>query len=401
MTAPEIPKGRRAVIVSAVRTPIGSMGGSLSTISATKLGSIAIKGAIEKANISPSIVEECYLGNVCQAGLGQAPARQAALDAGLPVSCRCTTLNKVCASGSRAIALAAQDIWLGIADVVVAGGFESMSNIPYYLTKARFGYRMGNGELVDGMIKDGLWDPYGDIHMGNYAELCAKTYGFNRQEQDEFAIVSYKRAQKAHESGLVKDEIVAVPIEDKKKGTQLVTEDEEYTKANYEKVPSLRPVFQTDGTVTAANASSISDGAAALVIMSEEKAKELGVGIVAHILGFADAERAPEEFTVAPSLAIPRALEHARISLEEVDFFEINEAFSVVALANMKLLGLSLDKVNVFGGAVALGHPLGCSGARIAVTLLNVLKYRKGRIGVSAICNGGGGASALVLKLGE
>jgi len=399
MRGPEIPKGRSAVVVSAVRTPIGSMGGSISSISATQLGATAIKGALEAANVQPSLVEYCYMGNVCQAGLGQAPARQAALYAGLPPSCCCMTLNKVCASGSRAIALAAQDIWLGVADVVVAGGFENMSMIPYYLPKARFGYRMGNGELVDGMIKDGLWDPYGDKHMGNFAELCAKTYGFTREDQDQFAISSYKRAQEAHESGLVKHEIVGVPIEDKKKGTYFVLDDEEYTKVQYDKIPSLRPVFQNDGTVTAANASSISDGAAALVIMSEEKAKELGVKVIARILGFGDAERPPEEFTVAPSLAIPKALKHAgNIGIEDVDLFEINEAFSVVALANMKILGLDPSKVNVFGGAVALGHPLGCSGARIVVTLLNALKHRQGKIGVSAICNGGGGASALVFQ---
>lgn len=387
---------KEVVIVSALRTPIGSFGGSLSGLSATQLGGLAIKAAVEKAGIKPEDVQEVYMGNVLSANLGQAPATQAAKFAGLP-DIPATTINKVCASGTKAIMLAAQSIALGEKDIVVAGGMESMSNVPYYLDKARTGYRLGHGQLTDGLVKDGLWDVYNDYHMGSAAELCASTCEISREDQDTYAVNSYKRAQAAQESGKFDTEIIPVEVKDRK-GAVIVTKDDEPFAVNFDKIPGLKPVFAKDGTVTAANASTLNDGAAALVLMSADKAKALGLKPLAKIIGYADAQQAPEWFTTAPAKAIPLALERAGKSLAEVDFFEINEAFSVVSLANNKELGLSETTVNVNGGAVALGHPLGASGARIVVTLLSVLEQNNGKIGVAGICNGGGGASALVIE---
>lgn len=384
-------------IVAAVRTPIGSFGGSLSSLSATELGGIAIKEAVNRAGIQADQVQEVYFGNVLSAGLGQAPATQAAKLAGLP-NLPATTINKVCASGTKAIMLAAQSIALGLNDIVVAGGMESMSNVPYYLDKARSGYRLGHGQVTDGLVKDGLWDVYNDYHMGSAAELCAVEHGISREEQDAFAISSYKRSQAAQAEGKFKDEIVPVSITGRRGDVTVVEDDEEMHAVKFDKIPQLRPVFQKDGTVTAANASTLNDGAAALVLIGETRMKELGLKPLAKVLGFADAQKDPERFTTAPADAIPRAIAHAGISSEQVDFYEINEAFSVVALANNKLLGLDGENVNVNGGAVALGHPLGASGARIVVSLLSVLNQREGKIGVAAICNGGGGASALVIE---
>ena len=390
---------KEVVIVSAVRTPIGSFGGSLSSLSATELGAIALQGALEKAGVAPEQVQQVIMGNVISANLGQAPARQAAKKAGLPDTVECTTVNKVCASGSKAIMFAAQAIMLGQADVVLAGGMESMSNVPYYLDKARFGAKYGHGQMIDGLMRDGLWDPYHDYAMGNAAENTAKEMGFTREQQDEFAIESYTRSAKAAQEGKKKDEIVPVTIESRGKKT-VIEDDEEYLKVDFAKVPGLRPAFLKEGgTVTAANASTLNDGAAAVLLMSREKAEELGVTPIARIRGFADAEQAPEWFTTSPSLAIPKALKHAGIAASEVDFYEINEAFSVVSLANNKLLDLEGDKVNVYGGAVSLGHPLGASGARIVTTLLNVLRNEGGKIGVTGICNGGGGASSIVVEM--
>jgi acetyl-CoA C-acetyltransferase len=388
---------KEVVIVSAVRTPIGSFGGSLSSFSATQLGGVAIKAAVEKAGIKPEQVQEVYMGNVLSANLGQAPATQAAKFAGLP-DLPATTINKVCASGTKAIMLAAQSIALGENDIVVAGGMESMSNVPYYLDKARNGYRLGHGQITDGLVKDGLWDVYNDYHMGSAAELCASECGFGREEQDAYAINSYKRAQAALESGKFDSEIVSVEIKDRKGGVTLISKDEEPYAVKFEKIPDLKPVFKKEGTVTAANASTLNDGAAALVLMSAEKASELGLKPLGRILSYADAQQAPEWFTTAPSKAIPLALQRAGKSTADVDYFEINEAFSVVSLANNKELGLSDAKVNVNGGAVAMGHPLGASGARIVVTLLSVLAQQNGKIGVAGICNGGGGASAIVVE---
>lgn len=388
---------KEVVIVSAVRTPIGSFGGSLSGFTATQLGGIAIKGAIEKAGINAEQVQEVYMGNVLSANLGQAPATQAAKFAGLP-DLPATTVNKVCASGTKAIMLAAQSIALGENEIVIAGGMESMSNVPYYLDKARNGYRLGHGQITDGLVKDGLWDVYNDYHMGSAAELCAETCQISREDQDNFAIESYQRAQSAQTNGKFKDEIVAVEIKDRKGGVTLFEQDEEPSTVKFDKIPGLKPVFKKDGTVTAANASTLNDGAAALVLMSADKAKELGLTPLAKVLAYADAQQAPEWFTTAPSKAIPLALQRANISKDQVDYFEINEAFSVVSLANNKELGLNADKVNVNGGAVAIGHPLGASGARIVVTLLSVLQQNKGKIGVAGICNGGGGASAIVIE---
>ncbi len=388
---------KEVVIVSAVRTPIGSFGGSLSGFTATQLGGFAIKGAIEKAGINPSQVQEVYMGNVLSANLGQAPATQAAKFAGLP-DLPTTTINKVCASGTKAIMLAAQSIALGENDVVVAGGMESMSNVPYYLDKARNGYRLGHGQITDGLVKDGLWDVYNDYHMGSAAELCAETCKITREDQDNFAIESYKRAQNAQANGKFKEEIVAVEIKDRKGEITLFAEDEEPAAVKFDKIPGLKPVFKKDGTVTAANASTLNDGAAALVLMSADKARELGLTPLAKVLAYADAQQAPEWFTTAPSKAIPLALQRANITKEQVDYFEINEAFALVSLANNQELGLNADKVNVNGGAVAIGHPLGASGARIVVTLLSVLQQNKGKIGVAGICNGGGGASAIVIE---
>lgn len=390
---------KEVVIVSALRTPIGSFGGSLSGFSATELGGFAIKAAIEKAGIQPEDVQELYMGNVLSANLGQAPATQAAKKAGLP-DIPATTINKVCASGTKAIMLAAQSIALGENDIVVAGGMESMSNVPYYMDKARNGYRLGHGQLTDGLVKDGLWDVYNDYHMGSAAELCASTCNISREAQDEFAIASYHRAQAAQQAGNFNDEIVPVEIKDRKGNVTLITADDEPTAVKFDKIPGLKPVFQKDGTVTAANASTLNDGAAALVLMSADKAAELGIPVLAKIRSFADAQQAPEWFTTAPAKAIPLALSRAGIDKSEVDYFEINEAFSVVSLANNQILELDPAKVNLNGGAVALGHPLGASGARIVVTLLHVLKQNEGKIGVAGICNGGGGASALVVERG-
>lgn len=388
---------KEVVIVSAIRTPIGSFSGSLSAFSATQLGGFAIKAAVEQAGIKPEDVQEVYMGNVLSAGLGQAPATQAAKFAGLP-DVPATTINKVCASGTKAIILAAQSIALGENDIVVAGGMESMSNVPYYLDKARSGYRLGHGQLTDGLLKDGLWDVYNDYHMGSAAELCAATCNISREAQDNFAISSYKRAQLAQKDGKFAKEIIPLELTDKKGNITLISNDDEPFAVNFDKIPGLKPVFKKDGTVTAANASTLNDGAAALVLMSAEKAAALGLKPLAKILAYADAQQAPEWFTTAPSKAIPLALQRAGKNIEEVDFFEINEAFSVVSLANNQKMGLSDASVNVNGGAVALGHPLGASGARIVVTLISVLQQNNGKIGVAGICNGGGGASALVIE---
>jgi len=384
-------------VVAAVRTPIGGFGGGLSSLSATQLGGIAIAEAISRGGLSARDVQEVYFGNVLSANLGQAPATQAAKFAGLP-DIPATTVNKVCASGAKAIMLAAQSIALGINHIVVAGGMESMSNVPYYLDKARTGYRLGHGQVIDGLLKDGLWDVYNDFHMGSAAELCAVECGISREEQDAYAIESYRRSQAAQHAGKFKDEIVSVEVVDRKGAVNVVSEDEEIHAVTFDKVPFLKPVFKKDGTVTAANASTLNDGAAALILVSGAKLKELGLRPLARIRGYADAQQAPEWFTTAPAKAIPRALQHAGVELSEVDFYEINEAFSVVSIANNRKLGLSPDNVNVNGGAVSLGHPLGASGARIVVTLLSVLAQNGGRMGVAGICNGGGGASALVLE---
>jgi len=388
---------REVVIVSALRTPIGSFGGSLSGFSATQLGGIAIKAAVEAAGIKPEDVQEVYMGNVLSANLGQAPATQAAKYAGLP-DVPATTINKVCASGTKAIMLAAQSIALGETDIVVAGGMESMSNVPFYLDKARTGYRLGHGQLTDGLVKDGLWDVYNDYHMGSAAELCATICSISREDQDAYAIGSYQRSQSAQEAGKFDQEIIPVEIKGRKGDVTMLTKDDEPFAVNFDKIPGLKPVFSKEGSVTAANASTLNDGAAALILMSADKAKELGLKPLAKILGYADAQQAPEWFTTTPAKAIPIALNRAGKELAEVDFFEINEAFSVVSLANNKILGLSDSNVNINGGAVALGHPLGASGARIVVTLLSVLSQNNGKIGVAGICNGGGGASALVIE---
>jgi acetyl-CoA C-acetyltransferase len=389
---------KEVYIVSAVRTPIGSFGGSLASIAATQLGATAIKGALEKAGVDPKEVNEVFMGNVVSAGLGQAPARQAAVAAGLGYNVPATTVNKVCASGMKAAMLAAQSIMLGQNDVVVAGGMESMSNIPYYLPKARFGYKYGHGQMLDGLMHDGLWEAYNQFPMGNCADNTAKEMNISREMQDEYAINSYKRAAAAWEKGLFKDEIVPVEIPQRKGEPVLFGEDEEYKNVRFDKIASLRPVFTKDGTVTAANASTINDGASALILMSKEKAEALGIKPIAKIRGFADAAQDPMWFTTAPALAIPKAMKIAGIQKEDVDFYEINEAFSAVALANNMKLELDASKVNVHGGAVALGHPLGCSGARIMTTLASVLKQNDGTIGVAGICNGGGGASAIVIE---
>ncbi len=385
------------VIVAATRTPIGSFGGALAGFSATQLGGIVIKSAIEKAGISPELVDEVLMGNVLSANIGQAPATQAAIYGGLPYI-PATTINKVCASGMKAVMLAAQSISLGEKATIVAGGMESMSNVPYYLDKARNGYRLGNGQIIDGLVKDGLWDVYNDYHMGSAAELCAVEYSISREQQDAFAISSYQRAQKAQADGSFTMEITPIAVTDKKGNVISVTEDEEPATVKFEKIPGLKPVFKKDGTITAANASTLNDGAAALVLMSKSKAESLGLKPLAKIVAYADAQQAPEWFTTTPAKAIPLALQKANLSIADIDFYEINEAFSVVAIANNQILTLDSEKVNVHGGAVSLGHPLGASGARIIVTLLNVLKQHDGRYGVAAICNGGGGASAIIIE---
>ncbi len=388
---------KEVYIVSAVRTALGSFGGTLAGVSATQLGASAIKGALEKINLDPKLVQEVFMGSVLQANLGQAPARQAAKFAGLPDSVNCTTVNKVCASGMKSIALAAQSIMLGDNDIVVAGGMENMSAVPFYSDSTRWGAKYGNATLVDGLAKDGLTDVYGNVPMGNCAELCAKDHKFSREDQDAFAIESYKRSAAAWSAGKFKEEVVPVTVKTKK-GDVVFAEDEEYKNVNFEKIPTLKPVFQKDGTVTAANASSMNDGAAALVLMSKEKADALGIKPLAKIKSYADAEQAPEWFTTTPSIAVPKAVEKAGLKMGDINFFELNEAFSVVGLANIKLMNLDASKVNVNGGAVSLGHPLGASGARVIVTLINVLKQNKAKYGAAGICNGGGGASAMVIE---
>lgn len=383
-------------IVSTARTPIGSFNGALSSVQATQLGATVIKAAIERAGIKPEQIQEVYMGNVVSANIGQAPAQQASIYAGIPTSVNCTTVNKVCASGMKAIMLGAQSILLGDSDIVVAGGMESMSNIPYYLEKARNGYRLGHDKIIDGIIRDGLWDPYKDYHMGNAGELCSTTYKITREDQDNFAKESYTRAAKASEQGYFKKEIV--PVEIAGKTTVIVGEDEEYKKANFDKMGSLKPAFTKEGTITAANASKINDGAAAVVLMSEEKINELGIKPMARIIAFADASQAPEWFTTTPIKAMQKALDKGGLKISDIDFFEVNEAFSCVAIINAKELNIPADKLNVWGGAVALGHPIGCSGARITVTLTSILHQNNGRYGMAGICNGGGGASAIIIE---
>jgi acetyl-CoA C-acetyltransferase len=385
-------------IVSAVRTPIGSFGGIFASLSATQLGAVAIKGALSKINLDPREVQEIFMGNVVSANLGQAPARQAALGAGLLPTTICTTVNKVCASGTKAIMLAAQSIMLGYNDILIAGGMESMSNIPYYIPKGRYGYKYGHGEMLDGLVRDGLEDVYQKKAMGIFADLTAKKYGITREEQDNYAIRSYKMADEATKKGFFKDEIVGVEAPQRKGDPLLITEDEEYKNVMFDKIPGLKPAFTPDGTVTAANASTINDGASALVLMSKAKADAMGIKPLAKILAFADAEHEPEWFTTAPTKAVPKALQLAGISKNEVDFYEVNEAFSVVPLAFEKELDIDSEKVNIHGGAVSLGHPLGCSGARITTTLVHILQQQNANIGAVGICNGGGGASALVIQ---
>lgn len=388
---------KKVVIVSAVRTPIGSFMGALSSVPATKLGAAAIKGALNKINLDPKLVDEVLMGNVVQAGNGQAPARQAALYAGLSESVACTTVNKVCASGMKAVMQGAQAIMAGDAEIVVAGGMENMSLIPHYV-HLRNGVKFGPTSLIDGMQKDGLTDAYDNNAMGVCADLCATEYNITREEQDNFAIQSYERSAAAWEAGKFDAEIVPVEVPQRRGDAIIVSKDEEFTNVKLDKIPSLAPVFTKEGTVTAANASTINDGAAALVLMSEEKAQSLGLKPLAYIKSYADAAQEPKWFTTAPAKALPKALDKAGISISDVDFFEFNEAFSVVGLANAKILGLDNNKVNVNGGAVSLGHPLGCSGARIIVTLINILNQNNAKIGAAAICNGGGGASAIVIE---
>ncbi len=388
---------KKVVIVSAVRTPIGSFMGSLSTVPATQLGAIAIKGALDKIKLDPNLVDEVLMGNVVQAGNGQAPARQAAIFAGLPNTVACTTVNKVCASGMKAVMQAAQAIMAGDAEIVIAGGMENMSLIPHYV-HLRNGVKFGPTTMVDGMQKDGLTDAYDNNAMGVSADLCASEYKISREEQDAFAIQSYERSAKAWSAGKFDNEIVPVEIPQRRGEPIIFTQDEEYSNVKLDKIPTLNAVFTKDGTVTAANASTINDGAAALVLMSEEKAKAMGLKPLAYIKSYADAAQEPKWFTTSPAKALPKALDKAGLTVADVDYFEFNEAFAVVGLANAKILGLDNDKVNVNGGAVSLGHPLGCSGARIIVTLINVLEQNNAKVGAAAICNGGGGASAIVIE---
>lgn len=388
---------KEVYIASAVRTPIGSFGGKLSKFSAVQLGSIAVKGALKKAGVSVSEVDEVYMGNVMSANLGQAPAKQVAIEAGIE-NVPCTTINKVCSSGMKAVMLGAQSIMLGIHDVVVSGGMESMSNVPFYVPRARFGYKYGHGELVDGLVYDGLWEVYNKFPMGNCADNTARELNITREDQDKYAIQSYKRVAASTEAGDFKEEIIPIELPQRKGDPIVMDVDEEYAKVNFEKISRLSPVFNRDGTVTAANASTINDGASALVLVSKEKAEELGLKVLAKIRGFGEAAQEPIWFTTAPSKAIPKALAHADMTQPEVNYWEINEAFSVVAIAIQHELGLDGERFNVFGGAVALGHPLGASGARIMTTLCSVLKKRAGKIGVAGICNGGGGASAIVIE---
>lgn len=390
---------KEVVIVSAVRTPIGSFGGCLSSISATKLGAAAIKGAIEKAGIDCKIIDEVFMGNVLQANLGQAPARQAAIFAGISNDVPCTTINKVCASGMKSIMIGAQTIMCGDNDVVIAGGMENMSNVPHYFAQGRTGQKLGDMKLLDGMVKDGLTDVYSNVHMGVCAETCAKEMQFSRQEQDAFAIESYNRSTTSWATGKFADEVIPVAVPQIKGDALIISEDEEYKNVKLDKIASLRPVFDKEGTITAANASTLNDGASALVLMSADKAAALNITPIAKIRSYADAAQEPEWFTTAPSKALPIAIAKAGLTSNDIDYYELNEAFSVVGLANIKILGLDANKVNVNGGAVSLGHPLGSSGSRIIVTLINVLKQNGAKIGAAGICNGGGGASAMVIEL--
>ncbi len=383
-------------IVASARTPIGSLNGVLSPLSAPQLGAIVIRALLERSGIDPGQINELYMGNVVSAGVGQAPAQQASIYAGLPTSIPCTTVNKVCASGMKAIMLAAQSIASGENDIVIAGGMESMSNIPHYLEKSRTGLRLGHAQLTDGILKDGLWDPYNDYHMGEAGEICSTEYGITREDQDRYAAESYRRTRTAYEQGLFREELVPVEISGKK--PVLVTEDEEFRKADFEKMTKLKPVFRKDGSITAANASKINDGAAGVILASERKMKELGLKPLARIVAFADASQAPEWFTTTPIKAMGKTLSKAGLTAGQMDAVEINEAFSCVPIANAKELGIAEDKLNVWGGAVSIGHPIGCSGARIIVTLNSVLKHLKGRYGLAGICNGGGGASAMIIE---
>ena len=389
---------RDVVIVGAKRTPVGSFGGSLSTFTAPELGAATVVELIKSSGIKPDAIQEIIFGNVLTAGIGQAPARQVALKAGLSERTPSTTVNKVCASGMKAIMFAANQIQLGEADIIAAGGMESMSNVPYYLKKHRFGSKLGHGKVEDGILIDGLWDVYNDFHMGNAAEICARECSISREDQDEYAILSYKRAAEANEKGYFKDEIVPLKVKNRKGNTSKISQDEEPSRVNFDKIPKLKPVFEKEGTVTAANASTINDGAAALLLMTAEKAGELELTPLARIVSQGSAAKAPEWFTTAPADAIPIALQRAGLSKEDIDLWEINEAFSVVALANNQILELNPDKVNIRGGAVSIGHPIGCSGARIVVTLLHALKQTGGHYGCAGICNGGGGASAMVIE---
>ena len=388
---------KKVVIVSYSRTPMGSFGGSLSTVSATKLGSIAIKGAMDKINLDPNIIDEVYMGNVISSGLGQAPAKQAAIFAGINNNTPCTTINKVCSSGMKSVMIAAQSIQTGENDIVIAGGMENMSSVPFYSKDTRFGRKLGNTNLEDGLVSDGLTDVYDNVHMGVCAEICAEEMKISREEQDKFALESYNKSKIAWESGFFNDEITPVKIQSRR-GETVVDCDEEYNNINVEKFKSLRTVFKKDGTVTAGNASTINDGAAAIVLMSEDKANEMKIKPIASILAYADTSQEPKWFTTSPTSALEKALKKANIKKESVDFWELNEAFSVVGIANIRKLNIDNTKVNVNGGAVSLGHPLGCSGARILVTLTNILKQRNGTIGAAGICNGGGGASAIIIQ---
>ncbi len=389
---------KNVVIIDAVRTPIGSFGGKLKSMSASELGSVVIGELYKRNSLNPDQIDEVIMGNVLSAGVGQAPARQATLKAGLKNTTPCTTVNKVCASGMKAVMYAMQQIASGDTDIMVAGGMESMSNVPYYIPSARFGVKLGHTELQDGIIKDGLWDVYNDFHMGKAAELCAATHGISRADQDEFATTSYKRAQKARDTGAFAAEITTVKVRDRKGQADVIAADEELDRVNFEKIPQLTPVFDMEGTVTAANASTINDGSAALLLMSEEKASELGITPVARLVSQSSAALAPEWFTTAPAEAIPRALNRAGKKISDIDLFEINEAFSVVSLVNNRLLKLDPEKVNVHGGAVSIGHPIGCSGARILVTLVHALRRYDKTWGCAGICNGGGGASAMIIE---
>ena len=391
-------KKKEVFIISAIRTPFGSFGGVFSNLSATKLGSEAIIGVLKKSNLNPKNINEVFMGNVCSADLGQAPARQAALGAGIPDTVPCTTINKVCSSGAKSIMLGSQSILLGQCDIVIAGGMENMSRVPYYIPKARYGYKYGNSELIDGLHKDGLLDPFSELSMGVFADKTAEKYNISRQQQDEFAIRSYKNSAHSNNSGIFANELVEVSITQKNGEQLLINKDEEYKNVNFEKIPKLKAAFSKNGTVTAANSSTMNDGASALILASAEAIKKHNLSPIAKILSFADSAHAPEWFTTAPTKAVPKALKIAKMTTNDVDYFEVNEAFSVVPLAFNKILDIDINKVNVHGGAVSLGHPLGASGARIVATLSNVLKTRDATIGCASICNGGGGASSIVIE---